>query len=67
MRVMEHWPRLLKEVVESPSLEILKSYLAMALGNWLWMALLEQGFGAGDLQMSPPAPAGRSVPQEPHR
>lgn len=27
LRVMEHWHRLLKEVVESPSLEILKAYL----------------------------------------
>lgn len=33
----------LGEPVESPSLEILKRGLDMVLGNWLWVALLEQG------------------------
>jgi len=41
--VTEHWPRLLKQVVESPSLEILKSHPDTVLGSWLWVALLEQG------------------------
>lgn len=33
--VMEHWHRLPRRVVESPSLEILKSHLDMVLGSWL--------------------------------
>jgi len=32
--VTKHWHRLFREVVESPSLEILKSYLTLVLGNW---------------------------------
>ncbi|KAK4807180.1 hypothetical protein QYF61_024300 [Mycteria americana] len=35
VRVTEHWNRLSREVVESPSLEIFKSHLDMVLGNWL--------------------------------
>lgn len=31
--VMEYWHRLSKEVVESPSLEIFKSFLDMIMGN----------------------------------
>jgi len=43
VRVTERWHRLLREVVESPSVEILKSCLETVLGNQLWVALLEQG------------------------
>ena len=35
VRVTEHWHGLLREVVESPSLEIFQSHLDMVLGNWL--------------------------------
>ncbi len=41
VRVTEHWHRLPREVVESPSLEIFKSCLDKVLGNWLEAALLE--------------------------
>ncbi|KAK4816119.1 hypothetical protein QYF61_011355 [Mycteria americana] len=43
VRVTEHWHRLPRDVMESPSLEILKSHLDAVLGNRLWVALLEQG------------------------
>ncbi|KFV74341.1 hypothetical protein N308_07982, partial [Struthio camelus australis] len=35
VRVMEHWHRLPREVVESPSLEIFKTRLDVILGNML--------------------------------
>ena len=35
VRMTEHWYRLPREVVESPSLGIFKSYLDIALGNQL--------------------------------
>jgi len=35
LRVMEHWNRLPREVVESPSLEIFKTHLDEALCNLL--------------------------------
>ena len=43
VRVTGHWHKLRKKVVESLSLEILKKCLSMVLGNWLQVALLEQG------------------------
>ncbi|KFV82909.1 hypothetical protein N308_04394, partial [Struthio camelus australis] len=35
VRVTEHWHRLPREAVESPSLEIFKSHLGVILGNML--------------------------------
>lgn len=43
MRATEPWHRLSKEVVESPSMEILKSHLGTVPGSWLWLALMVQG------------------------
>ena len=56
MRVTEHWPRLHREVVESPSLEILKTHLDKVLCSLLWVTLLRQGIGWGDPQGSLPTP-----------
>jgi len=38
----EHWHRLPREAVQSPSLEIFESHLDIVLGNWL-QALLKPG------------------------
>ncbi|KFQ54196.1 hypothetical protein N334_03616, partial [Pelecanus crispus] len=35
VRVTEHWHRLPREVVESPSLEVFRSHLDMVLGHLL--------------------------------
>jgi len=48
LRVTEPWPRLSREVVESPSLEIFKARLATVLCSLLWVTLLGQGVGLGD-------------------
>jgi len=47
IRVMRHWSRLLREVVDAPSLETLKVRLDGALSNliYLWVSL----FTAGEL------------------
>jgi len=54
LRVMEHWHRLLKEVVESPSLEILKTYTVFYLCNLLVGNCFNRGIGL-DPQRSLPA------------
>ena len=56
LRVPEPWPRLPREVVESPSLEILKPRLDAVLCSLLWVTLLGQGVGLGDPQRSLPTP-----------
>jgi len=56
LRVMEPWPRLPREVVESPSLEIFKPRLDAVLCSLLWVTLLRQGVGLGDPQRSLPTP-----------
>ena len=56
LRVPEHWPRLPREVVESPSLEIFQPRLATVLCPLLWVTLLGQGVGLGDPQRSLPTP-----------
>jgi len=55
--VTEPWPRLPREAVESPSLEIFQPRLDTVLCSLLWVTLLRQGLGLGDPQRSLPAPA----------
>ena len=54
LRVTEPWPRLPREAVESPSLEIFQTYLDKVLCSLLWVTLLGQGVGLGDPQGSLP-------------
>jgi len=39
MRVVKHWHRLHREVVEVPSLEIFKARLDEALSNLIWLKM----------------------------
>lgn len=43
-----------KEVVEPPSVEVLKTLLDMALSNLIWLARFEHGVGLDDLWSSLP-------------
>ena len=43
LRVTEPWPRLPREAVESPSLEIFQTPLDAVLCSLLWVTLLWQG------------------------
>jgi len=54
LRVTEPWPRLPREAVESPSLEIFQTRLNKILYSLLWVTLLRQGVGLGDPQRSLP-------------
>jgi len=56
LRVTEPWPRLPREAVESPSLEIFQPRLGVVLCSLLWVTLLGQGVGLGDPQRSLPTP-----------
>ena len=56
LRVTEPWPRLPREAVESPSLEIFQPRLAVVLCSLLWVTLLQQAVGLGDPQRSLPTP-----------
>jgi len=52
--VTEPWPRLPREAVESPSLEIFQTRLDKVLCILLWVTLLGQGVGLGDPQRALP-------------
>jgi len=56
LRVTEPWPRLPREVVESPCLEIFQTHPDAVLCSLLWVTLLGQGVGLGDPQRSLPTP-----------
>jgi len=54
LRVTEPWPRLPREAVECPSLEIFQPRLDTVLCSLLWVTLLGQGVGLGDPQRALP-------------
>lgn len=54
VRVIKHQHRLLKEVRDSSPLTIFKRHLDVVPGNWVQVAVLEQGFGLNNLQRSIP-------------
>lgn len=55
--VFNFWRRILREDVDYPAFEILKTCLDTVLSNLLWLVLLWAGFGPGDLPRCIPAPA----------
>jgi len=56
LRVMEPRPRLPREAVESPFLEMFQTRLDAVLCSLLWVTLLQQGVGLGDPQRALPTP-----------
>ena len=56
VRVTEHWNRLPREAVGSPSLEIFKARLDAYLGSLLSGACFGRGVGPDDLLRSLPTP-----------
>ena len=52
VRVMEHWNRLSREVVESPPLEIFETCLDAYLYNLLLGTCFSRGVGLGDIWRS---------------
>ena len=52
VRVMEHWNRLPRKVVETPSMEIFKAQLDTYLYNLLQEACFSKGVGLDDLLIS---------------
>ena len=55
VRVTEHWDRLPRRAVDSPSLEIFKTHLDASLCNLIYGTCFSRGAG-GDLQRSLPTP-----------
>ena len=49
VRVKEHWIRLPREVVESPSLEMFKTCLDAYLCNMVWGVCFGRGVSLNDL------------------
>jgi len=47
LQVTEPWPRLPREAVQSPSLEIFKTHLDTVLCSLLWVTLLREGGWTG--------------------
>lgn len=44
VRMTKHWYTWPRELVKSPSLEILKTQLGTVLRYWFWVALLKHGY-----------------------
>ena len=54
--VTEHWNRLPREVMESPSLEIFKTFLEKSCAMWSKLPCFGRGIGVDDAQRSLPTP-----------